>query len=414
MKRRNFLSASVGAIGFPYVAPSTVLGANDRIDVGFIGVGGRASWLIRHEDFGEHRIRAIADCWAPRLTEAAKLHPDGDKWAKYTDYRRMFEKEKLTCVFVETTTHARVLIMMQALQAGLDVYGEKPLTLTVQEGQVLLKAVRRYKRVLQTGTQQRSMPINIYASNLVAKGKIGKIEKVIVCNFIGPERWKPQPAEPMPEGLDWDQWCNQTELRPYHKLLHRGWMRWWDYDGGGQSWGVSGWGTHSLDQVQAALGASLTGPVEIIPDTAGPRCRVTLRYAGGTRVCLEQEIIKDHQQLGAIFLGTNGRIQILRGDFVCDPPELKKGAPEITKEGPGENVFHLRNFFDCIKSRKLPNADVEIGHRSNTVCHLVNICRDLQRPLNWDPKAEQFIGDEEANKQLSRPRRKGYELPAIA
>lgn len=103
---------------------------------------------------------------------------------------------------------------MHVLQAGVDVYAEKPLTLTVEEGQVLTRAVRRYKRVLQTGTQQRSMPINMYASRLVSGGKIGKIEKVIVCNFIGPERWKPLPAEPMPEGLDWDRWCNQTELRP--------------------------------------------------------------------------------------------------------------------------------------------------------------------------------------------------------
>lgn len=415
MNRRKFLRTSTAAtVGFPYVARSTVLGANDRIHIGFIGVGGRATWLIRHEDFGEHRIRAIADCWAPRLTEAVKLHPDGDTWGKYTDYRKMFENEKLDCVFVETTTHARVLIMIHALQAGLDVYGEKPLTLTVHEGQVLTRAVRYYKRVLQTGTQQRSMPINIYASNLVASGKIGKIQKVIVCNFIGPERWKPQPAQPMPEGLDWDAWCNQTELRPYHQLLHRGWARWWDYDGGGLSWGVSGWGTHSLDQVQAALGASLTGPVEIIPEEPGPRCKVTLKYASGTRVCLEQEIIKDHQQLGAIFEGTNGRIQILRGNFVTNRPELKKEAPEPTKEGPGENVFHLRNFFECIQTRQKPNADVEIGHRSNSVCHLINICRDLQRTLRWDPATERFLEDEEANRQLSRPRRQGYELPQIA
>jgi predicted dehydrogenase len=326
----------------------------------------------------------------------------------------MFDKEKLDAVFVETTTHARVLIAIHAMQAGLDVYAEKPLTLTVEEGQVLRRAVRRYKRVLQTGTQQRSMPINIYASNLVASGKIGKVEKVIVCNFIGPERWKPQPAEPMPEGLNWDQWCNQTELRPYHSQLHRRWMLWWDYDGGGQSWGVSGWGTHSLDQVQAALGTSLTGPVEIYPEEPGPRAKVTLRYASGTLVKLEQEIIKDHQQLGAIFEGTKGRIQIVRGDFTADPPELKKGAPDVIKEGPGENVFHLRNFFECVKSRKQPNAHVEIGHRSNTVCHLVNVCRDTGRKLRWDPKAEKFIGDDEANRMLSRPRRKGYELPVIS
>ncbi len=414
MNRRAFLKTPAAAAAFPYVARSSVLGANDRIHFGFIGVGNRAKWLIRHEDFGAARITAVADAWLPRCEEAAQLHPGGAQWGKYHDYRRMFEKEKLDAVFVETTTHARVLVAIHCLQAGLDVYAEKPLTLTVEEGQVLRAAVRRYQRVLQTGTQQRSMPINIHASKLVESGKIGRIEKVIVCNFIGPERWTPQPAQPMPEGLNWDQWCNQTELRPYHTLLHKGWARWWDYDGGGLSWGVSGWGTHSLDQVQAALGTSRTGPVEIIPEEPGPKCKVTLRYASGTLVKLEQEIIKDHQQLGAIFEGTKGRIQILRGDFIADPPELKKGAPDVIKEGPGENVYHIRNFFECVKSRKQPNADVEIGHRSNTVCHLVNICRDVGRKLRWDPKAEKFIGDDEANSMLARKRREGYELPAIA
>jgi len=415
VNRRDFLKNSAVAVtAFPYVAPSTVLGANDRIHVGFIGVGRRARWLIQHEDFGDARITDVADCHLPSCYEAAKVHPDGEKWGKYHDYRQMFDKAKLDAVFVETTTHARVLICIQALQAGLDVYAEKPLTLTVEEGRVLASAVRRYKRVLQTGTQQRSMPINIYASNLVRDGKIGKIEKVVVCNFIGPERWQPQPEQPMPEGLNWDEWCNQTELRPYHEHLHRRWMNWWDYDGGGQSWGVTGWGTHSLDQVHAALGMDDTGPVEILPEEPGPNCKITLRYSVGALVKLEQEIIKDHQQLGGIFVGTKGRIQILRGDFIADPPELKKGAPEITKEGPGENVFHLRNFFLCVKSRKRPNADVEIGHRSNTVCHLVNICRDVGRNLRWNPKTEKFIGDDEANGMLSRPRRKGYELPRIA
>ena len=134
MNRRDFLKSSAAVTGFPFVAKSTVLGANDRINVGVVGVGGRATWLIQHEDFGANRIRAIADCWTPRLEAAAKLHPDGGSWASYPDYRSMFEKEKLDAVFVETTTHARVLIMMHALEAGLDVYGEKPLTLTIEEG----------------------------------------------------------------------------------------------------------------------------------------------------------------------------------------------------------------------------------------------------------------------------------------
>jgi len=118
--------------------------------------------------------------------------------------------------------------------------------------------------------------------------------------------------------------------------------------------------------------------------------------------------------LGAVFVGEKGRIQILRGDFVSDPPELKKDAPEVTPEGPGENRFHIENFFQCMRTRRRPTADVEIGHRSTTVCHLVNICREVGRKLRWDPKRERFIGDQEANRLLGRPRRKGYELPRIA
>jgi hypothetical protein len=257
------------------------------------------------------------------------------------------------------------------------------------------------------------MPINIHASKLVSEGKIGKIEKVIVCNFFGPKKWTPQPEQPKPAGLDWDAWCNQTELRPYHPDLHRRWGDWWDFDGGGQSWGVTGWGTHSLDQVQAALGTSLTGPTEIRMETPGPEGKVTLVYASGTRVCLEQPKIDDHQQLGAIFQGTNGEIQIIRGDFKTNRPELKQGSPDVIVEGPGENSYHIRDFVQAIKSRQKPNADVEIAHRSTVVCHLVNICRELQRNLKWDPAVERFIGDEEANAKLARKRRKGYELPKV-
>lgn len=408
MNRRGF----IGSVAFPFVARNTVLGANDRINIGFVGVGRRASYLIKHEDYGDGRITAVADCSPLALENAVQILTDGKNWAKFTDYREMFAKQKLDAVFVETTTHARARIVMQAMEAGLDVYAEKPLTLTVEEGQALVKSARHYKRVLQVGTQQRSMPINIYASQLVADGKLGKIEKVIICNFLAPAKWAPQPAEAMPEGLNWDEWCNQTELRPYHSQLHKNWPKWWDYDGGGQSWGVSGWGTHSLDQVQAALGTSLTGPEEIV--LSGPDGEVELRYANGTAVSLEQEIIKDHQQLGGIFIGTTGKMQIIRGDFLCEErPEFKRDSPDVIKEGPGENTPHIRNFLQCVRSRKRPNADVEIAHRSTSVCHLVNIARELGRSLEWDPKAERFPRDEEANGMLARPRRAGYELPKV-
>ena len=423
MKRREFLtrtSTALSALAFPLVVPRDVLGAstkgpgpNDRIQVGFIGLGGRARWILKNEALPGAEVIAAADCFLPRCSEAAQQVPGGDRWKKYQHYRDLLEKEKLDAVFVETTTHARVLICIHALQAGLDVYAEKPQSLTIAEGRALAKAVKKYKRVLQTGSQQRSMPINRYASKLVREGAIGKIHTVITCNFAGGKIWVPRDTpDDLPAGLDWDQWCNQTELRPYYQQLYNTWGDYVDYDGGGQTWGVTGWGTHSLDQVQCALGTDRTGPVEIWPEEQGPQCRVTMRYAQGTLLKLEGRK-REMQDLGAIFVGDKGRIEILRGDFTAEPKELREGAPPITPQGPQEAIPHIENFFACVRSRQLPNADVETGHRATTLCHLVNICRTVQRKLRWDPKHERFEGDDQANVLLSRPRRKGYELPKV-
>jgi predicted dehydrogenase len=408
MNRRQFLAT---AASLPLLDAQRVLGANDRIQLGFIGTGGRGQWLLGYELPGAEVV-AVTDCARDRVEAVAKAHPEGARWTKYTDYRRLLEHEKLDAVFVETTTHARVLIAMSALQAGLDVYAEKPLTLTVGEGVALRQAVRKYKRVLQTGTQQRSIPANVYASKLVREGAIGFVHTVIACNFEPPATWIPRAPMAMPEGLDWDAWCNQTELRPYHSdLQHRwGWYR--DYDGAGQSWGVTGWGTHALDQVQCALGTDATGPTEIWQEEAGATKPVFLRYMNGTVLKLIGTK-RDHADLGAIFYGTNGRIEIKRGVFETDRPELLKGAPEPTPEGRGEDLFHMVNFLDCMRSRKLPNAHFEVGQRSTTVCHLINICRELARPLRWDPGHERFFNDSDANALLTRTRRQGYELPKI-
>ena len=422
MKRRDFLrtsAAAAGSIAMPALIPAHVLGKpgqpgpNDRIVVGFVGLGGRARWIMTKDEMPGAQIVAVADCFAHRRAEIDGIVPGAEKWKKYRDHREMFEKEKLDAVFVETTTHARVYVLMHALQAGLDVYGEKPLTLTIAEGRPLVEAVRKSGRILQTGTQQRSMPINRHASQLVRDGAIGKIHTVVACNFEGPKRWDNKPAEPVPDGLDWDLWCNQTELRPYHRDLHFGWAQWRAYDGGGQSWGVTGWGTHSLDQVQCALGTDDTGPVEIWPEEAGPNCKVTMKYANGTLLKLEGER-RGHEDLGAIFIGDKGTIEIKRGTYTADPVELLEGAPDPTPEGAHESEPHFQNFFDCIRTRKQPHADAEAGHRATTVCHLINICRELGRKLEWDPVAEKFIGDEEANQLVSRPRRKGYELPEVS
>jgi predicted dehydrogenase len=393
--------------------PKNAFGANDRLQVGFVGLGGRARWLLKNEKFPGADIVALADCWRPQCDKAAALLPDGGTVRKYHDYRQMFDEEKLDAVFVETTSHARVLVMMHALQAGLDVYGEKPLTLTVAEGRILAEAVKATNRVLQTGTQQRSMPINAWASKRIREGAIGKVREVITCNFLPPAGWYAKPAQKAPEGMNWDQWCNQCELRPYHEQLRSRWAWYWDYDGGGQSWGVTGWGTHSLDQVQDALGTSHTGPVEFEPESWRSTSKVFARYANGTVLKMVGPE-RDHADLGAIFVGEKGTIEIKRGSVTASDPELLRGAPDITPEGSGENRFHIANFFDCARSRKQPSADVETGHRSTALCHLVNMTRDLGRKLQWDPERERFAHDDQANGLLARPRRKGYELPRIS
>jgi len=405
------------------------LGPNEKFRVGFIGTGGRGQYhMIDEKALTDHAdIVALCDCFLPAVEQAAGKLPNGAKVAKYQNYHEMLEKEKLDAVYIPTTTHARALVCIHAMQAGLDVYAEKPVSLTVQEGRAMVKAARKYKRIFQVGTQQRSMPINVYASKLVRDGALGKITEVIAYNYEDPKRWEPKPAEPMPDGLDWDMWCNQTELRPYRKELQHRWSIWWDYDCGGQSWGISGWGTHGLDQVQCALGTDDTGPVELWPEGEGKEFPVFCKYADGTLLKLTgiqpkqgetppkkgnlNGLFVGHEALGALFVGEKGRLRILRGWADTDVPELLKDAPPTNPEGPGECKWHHENFFECMQTRKLPAADIEIAHRATTLCQIIAMCRDLKRNLKWDPKAEQFIGDDEANKLLSRPRRKGYELP---
>lgn len=428
MNRRDFLKSTAATaaagVSIPYFVPRHVMaapgrrGANDRLKVGFIGVGRRAKQLISDQNLFDHAdIVAVSDIWPKNIDERAKKTPGSEKWRRYHDHREFLEKEKLDAVFVVTPTHVRSLLCIETMQAGFDVYAEKPVCLTIAEGQALVKAARKYNRIFQVGTQQRSMPSNVHASKLVREGAIGKIKEVQTCNFLPPERWEPKPGVAQPEGLNWDAWCGQTPLRPYHPELHMQWTRWWDYDGGGKSWGVTGWGTHALDQVQCALGTDLTGPVEIWPEEPGQQGKVTMKYANGTLLKLHRPPANSWSNLddlGATFVGEKGTIKIKRGSFESTIPELLEKQPTTFPSNvPRECVWHFDNFFECLRTRKLPNADIEIAHRSTTVCYLMNICRDVGRKLTWDPKAEKFVGDEEANRLLSREQRKGYELPKI-
>lgn len=446
IRRRTFLRTSA-ACAVPFVIPATVLGkpgkpgANDRICVGMIGVGRRSSDLTK-ESPADLRLAAVADCDLRQIdaylaaTRKFQNSIVADKCPRYQDYRRMISQEKLDGVFISTPTHVRVLACIHAMQAGLDVYAEKPLTLTVAEGRQLVRAEKKYKTVFQVGTQQRSIDINNFGSDLVRNGAIGKVLTVRCPNFRGPISRPQFPLESTPPEMNWDLWCGQTELIPYSSQLHPGlgrWARFREYCG----WLVTGW-VHAFDQIQRALGTDETGPVEIwpagpdeLPDTADskrydyaasaqPQCnressaKVFLRYANGT--ILKLDIPHDKgPQMGGVFIGDKGKIEINRNRLSSNPPELIKDAPPAADKSEFASVSHqhIRNWVQCMRTRTATVAPAAVGHRSTTICHLINICRQLNRKLQWDPVKEEFIADEEADSFLSRPRRKEYELPNI-
>ena len=432
MKRRNFLqglAAGAGTFGAPLFLKREILaapgrpGAGDRIVVGLIGPGDRAHSLLSDAPF-DLKLVALADCDLRQMEEYEKWvvqkRPGlvGGPLARYQDYRQMFDRENLDAVVVATTTHSRALICLHAMQAGLDVYAEKPLTLTIEEGQYLARAERRFKTVFQVGTQQRSLPLNNFGGDLVKNGAIGKVHTVLCSNFVGPLPRPELMSERVPDGLNWDMWCHQTDLIPFSSQLHPKlgkWGPWRPYDGAGQSFGVTGWGTHAFDQVQRALGTDHTTPSEIwLEEDPSPKAKVSLRYADGP--VLKLTLGPDEGPgLGGIFLGEKGKIEINRNRVVSDPPELVKDAPEPDDPSVTASVTqrHLQNWIDCMRSRQTPNASAEVARRSTDICHIINICRELGRPLKWDPDAETFVGDEEANLLRSRPRREGYELPEI-
>lgn len=455
--RRQVLQAAGAAFAVPYLIPSHVLGgegkpgANEKVQVGIIGLGGRAGDIAK-TCFGVPQIQivAICDCFKPSIERFQNALGKEQNWKGYEDFRQMLDQEKLNGVMVETTTHARAWIATQAMQAGYDAYIEKPMCLTIAEGRHMVQIARKYQRVTQVGTQQRSMPYNNWASDLVKNGAIGKVHTVLAPNFVGPDTWTTKEAMPLPEGGSaswWDTWTNQAEYRPYHPELHRGWMRWGDYDGGGLCFGVTGWGTHSYDQVQRALGTDETGPVEILLEeavtnqpcghfatvnevdetqldyllklakpVAGPRAKITMKYANGTELKLHLNGDRG-PGLGAIFIGDKGKIEINRNKIATNPKELLKSPDNPGPIQKPETQYHIENWVECIKSRARCNADIEYGQRSSTLCYLVNIVRQVGQvgqALKWDPTTERFTNSEAANQLLSRPRRKGFELPAVS
>jgi predicted dehydrogenase len=420
---------------------------NSQIGVGIIGCGRRNGQLIlgkggQGKPPGYARIVAVADLNQRRADQWAGKY----RCPAFQDYRHLLDRKDVEVVLYATPEHWHYLPCIHACQAGKDIYGEQPLSHTIGEGIAMVKAVRKYGRVFQTGEMQRSHPKTRKAVELILNGRIGKLKSIMAYNYPSPYECD-FPAQPIPEGLDWDRWCGPNEVVPYHTDLYLsrtpyvrevypalpaekyavgpGWMSFRPYSGGE----LANWGCHGLSMVQWALGMDHSGPVEVwvepaeklervvydAPekrdrgDAACSRSIIHCKYAGG--VVLTLSSIDPKIGGGATFVGDKGQITIFRGGYECDPEGLDEDPLPADAVRVYQSDDHMQNFFDCVASRKDPIMTVEAGHRVAALCHLGNIARWLGRPLKWDPQKEIFPGDDEANRYLDVPKRKGYELP---
>lgn len=433
--RRQFLPLSAipaaGAL-FPYVwtsaAEKPASSAGERLGVGAIGVGGRGSG-IANDAGGRGRMVACADV---DRSHAERFAGKFDKCEIYTDYRKLLERKDVQVVTIGTPDHWHTKIAIDAMLAGKDVYCEKPLTLTVDEGKLLCRAVRQTKRVFQVGTQQRSDRKFLTAVALARSGRLGKTLTVTCMIGAGPSS-KVFPSSDPPKHLDWDMWLGQAPKVPYTKERCHGTFRWWlEYSGGK----LTDWGAHHVDIAQWGIGCEDSGPIELqgqgdfptIPENFDPvaffagkvklpnayntatQFRIELNFANGSKI-----IVQPGPENGVRFEGEKGAIFVnrarLTGKPIEDLTEQEKTQLDVDIRKLYKNrapTGHMQNFFDCVRERAEPVSDVASHHRILSSCHLCNIAMLLKRKLKWDPKKEDFIGDEQASALLARPQRAPY------
>lgn len=450
LSRRQFLKTSAtvaAATGLPgwflereLAMAATVpkrLGPNNRPGISLVGCGGMGRGDAgAAQRFGD--IVAVCDVDTRQAESAAKQFTrDGKKPAIFTDFRKLMERPDVHIIVNGTPDHWHTLINILAVNTGKDVYSEKPLTLTIDEGKQLVKAVRKNNAVFQVGSQQRSDRNFRLACELVRNGRLGKLQEMIVGLPTGPREGPFEPI-PIPSEMNWDYYIGQAPKMDYVgvrrvkkeggkenvsyecKCAH-GVFRWWYCFSGGQ---MTDWGAHHNDIAQWANGTELSGPVEVqgksfvdmIPggyDTAA-EYEVKFKYENGVVMTVTDA---KRAPNGVKFIGSDGWIFVTRGHIEASKPELLKeplagGATRLYRSDD-----HMGNFFDCVRTRKAPIAEAEIGHRSITTAHLGNISiRMGGLKLRWNPQQEEFTGEhaKEANKWVVREMRKPYDYSFIA
>jgi predicted dehydrogenase len=429
--RRDFLKAAAAV----FVLPGMTLGdekkppASERLTLGFIGVGmmnrGHLGYFLGQKDV---QVAAVCDVDSTRR-EAAQRTVE-QKYAEqtksgqykgcgaYTDFRELIGRSDIDAVVIATPDHWHTIPCLEACKAKKDIYCEKPLTLTIHEAKTLIDAARKYERVFQVGSQQRSSNEFRQACELVRSGRIGKLEAVYV-NVGGPSRPCDLPEEKAEPGLDWDRWLGPAPTRPYNSVLSpRGihnhfpnWRLYREYSGGM----MTDWGAHHFDIAQWGLGMDESGPVEIIPpENSKAQHGLKYVYADGVPVIHGEEYEKGKKVNGVAFIGSSGKIFVNRGFLASEPADIikqKLGDSDVhLYKSPG----HQRDWLNCVRSRKRPICDVEIGARSVTVCHLGNIAYWTHERFKWDPKNWKFVGASGAVKKwFDRERRDPWQLPKV-
>ncbi|MFH1370538.1 MAG: Gfo/Idh/MocA family oxidoreductase [Planctomycetota bacterium] len=422
LTRRNFLKSTgclAVAFAVPEFVPSSVLGQSapgNLITIGIIGTGSQG--LLNLKAFLRKpgtKVLAVCDVDYEHREMARKMARLSEG-SSYDDFRELLARPDIDAVVVNTPDHWHALISIAAVEAGKDVCCEKPLSFNVAEGRALCDAVKRYGRVLQTGSHQRSDKNFRFACELVRNGRIGKLHTIKVEI---PENSRPNPltwnVTRPPRGFDYDLWLGPAPFRPYiEQGCHYNWHFLFDY-GGGQ---LTNWGPHMLDIAQWGNGMDLTGPVEVRGTGDFPkeglfetplRYEIEYTYSNGVRLlCTTAK--SDGPETHVRFEGDKGWIFVSRDRFFLNPSSLVQ-----SNIGPNDvrlyrSVDHHQDFLDCVRQRRRPAADAETGHRSASVCHIGNIAVRLGRKLRWDPEKELFIKDDVANKMLSRPVRAPWRL----
>lgn len=446
--RRQFFRsvAAAGAAGILLPSAGRAFGyqsPNDRPVFATIGLRNQG-WHIMSRTFQFADFAALADVDANVLgtnVEAAQQR-QGKKPDAYNDYRKILDRNDVDAVMIATPDHWHTKIAIEAMHAGKDVYCEKPLTLTIDEGKLIEQAVKDTGRVFQVGTQQRTEDNRrfLQAVALVQLGRIGTVRKV-TCGIGGMPDSPVIPVAPVPEGLDWDFWLGPAPKVPYRALPemrtgygggvplysngHYSFRNWHEYSGGK----LTDWGAHHVDIACWAIGASDTGPSKVTPLDYALACEykdghpvVDDRYNIATRFNIRAQmpgniemIITSEGDNGILFEGTEGRFFVNRGRISGRPAEdlednpLPEGALEDVYGGPlSEN--HSANFLESMRSRKQPISDVWSHNRMLEICHLANIAMRLDREVDWDPVQRKIIGDAQANSFLARDSRQGYEI----